>query len=732
VSATPDRGGEADLLTGLSEAARGSGWDRGAGFAAWRRLFGRGGAPLLALHGALALTAKLTAAAVLPGGAARLRDRTVPVAARLDWIESGQPFTEAGIEGFTGFDPFGWVAEAPAPVLETLVDRVVGQVVAAGWGRRDGPWAGDLFTERYQALVPLGWRRALGEVHTPPWLAAHALDRIGWQPDNELLDPTCGTGVFLLEALRRRVQAGIDPHQFLHGLYGLDLNPLAVLATKASLVVAVAPYLAPYLEPGQPMRPSVRLPVYPADSLAVEDGSEAATIPRVSHLAGNPPWVKWSQLPPDYAAAIAPACRRLGGLGDDTYVGGIETDLSAVITLAAAARWLRPGGRLAFYLTASLFTTAAGRSFRRLALPVLFERSEPVAPPGRLRVLAVEDLKALAPFAGVSAHPALLLAEAGEAATAYPVPYLVRGRDGVREIEAWPLPGTLDGPWLKGTAAQHRLWRRLFDRPAVPAYRARKGVTTDRNGIYFVTAISEVERGLIRVRNDPAQGRSEGVGPCEAVIEDHHLFPLLRGRGLGRFRVAPDPRLRVIVPQRGMHGDPDLATRCPATFAWFQGFEAELRRRASYRRYQAGQPFWSVWSTGAYSFAPWKVLWREMASQFAAAYLGPVADAVLGARVAVPDHKLYFVAVADETEAAYLTGLLNAPVVAEAITAYAATLGLGTSVCEVLRIPPYRPDQPGHQALSALARTITMAGGDASPDQDRSLDRLALEVMDAL
>ena len=108
-------------------------------------------------------------------------------------------------------------------------------------------------------------RHALGEVYTPDWLAAHALDELGWGTDDDLLDPTCGTGTFLLEALKRRLVKGYDKRQSLtaadaiKGIYGIDLNPLAVLAAKASIVVV----LAPLLSPDEP----ITLPIFLADAI---------------------------------------------------------------------------------------------------------------------------------------------------------------------------------------------------------------------------------------------------------------------------------------------------------------------------------------------------------------------------------------------------------------------------------------------------------------------------------
>ena len=88
------------------------------------------------------------------------------------------------------------------------------------------------------------------------------MNQAGWQRHDSLTDPTCGTGTFLLEALRRRLihaPASATAEELLSGLHGMDLNPLAVLAARASLVV----FLSQRVKPGR----GLRLPIYLADAI---------------------------------------------------------------------------------------------------------------------------------------------------------------------------------------------------------------------------------------------------------------------------------------------------------------------------------------------------------------------------------------------------------------------------------------------------------------------------------
>jgi hypothetical protein len=71
--------------------------------------------------------------------------------------------------------------------------------------------------------------KATGEVFTPTPLVQEILDQFEPEmfadPDKTFLDPSCGDGQFLSEALIRKVESGIDFEQALSTLYGVDLMP---------------------------------------------------------------------------------------------------------------------------------------------------------------------------------------------------------------------------------------------------------------------------------------------------------------------------------------------------------------------------------------------------------------------------------------------------------------------------------------------------------------------------
>jgi SAM-dependent methyltransferase len=84
--------------------------------------------------------------------------------------------------------------------------------------------------------------KALGEVFTPPELVNEMLDRLPaelWtNPSKTYIDPACGTGNFLVEVVRRKIEAGSTPLQALETTYGIDIMEDNVLECRQRLLNA--------------------------------------------------------------------------------------------------------------------------------------------------------------------------------------------------------------------------------------------------------------------------------------------------------------------------------------------------------------------------------------------------------------------------------------------------------------------------------------------------------------
>jgi type I restriction-modification system DNA methylase subunit len=82
--------------------------------------------------------------------------------------------------------------------------------------------------------------KQLGEVFTPPELVNEMLDRLPaelWtDPSKTYIDPACGTGNFLVEVVRRKIEAGSTPLQALETTYGIDIMEDNVLECRQRLL----------------------------------------------------------------------------------------------------------------------------------------------------------------------------------------------------------------------------------------------------------------------------------------------------------------------------------------------------------------------------------------------------------------------------------------------------------------------------------------------------------------
>lgn len=459
--------------------------------------------------------------------------------------------------------------------------------------------------------------------------------------------------------------------------------------------------------------------------LILFDRIEAGCVKNIDLVAGNPPWVKWSNLPRPYAEFIKPICDRMNIFSEDVWVGGIQSDISTVVTYRALERFVKKGGSLAFLITGTVFKNESSQGFRRWNLRIE-EKDEP------MKVETVEDYALLRPFEGAVNWPTLLLIRRNGEATNYPVRYrrfiktvknAAPDLSIFEDLQAMPVPGTDAGPWLVGTEKEIQTWPALFNASGDSVYRARKGVTTDVNGIFFVKAQQVANPKLVRITNDPCQGRRRDIVRKSAIVEKDDIYPLLRGRDVKRFVATPQQGQCIIVPQRGMFGDETLPGTRPRTFGFLGEFRPILEQRSSYRRFQQGKPFWSVWSTGEYTFAPYKVVWKEMSGGgFVAAYIGS-SEFCGSEKIVIPDHKVYFVPMQSEDEAAYLTAFLNSRMVSDAISAYASALSLGTSVTDYLNIPQFDKENKTMVTMSQMAKRFKR-GEIPSEEEENILDAL--------
>jgi hypothetical protein len=198
----------------------------------------------------------------------------------LQELEEGGIFATIGIKNFLEADYFAWyldewnsdLANAIADLVSVLLEYEPATV------ELNPERVKDLFKRLYQNLVPKEIRHSLGEYFTPDWLVELVLDEIGYDgnPDKRILDPSCGSGTFLVLEIKRIKEYAssnfIDQRtlitKIINNVQGIDLNPLGILASKANYLIALSDLLRYRPKDG------IDIPIYLADSVSLERGQK--------------------------------------------------------------------------------------------------------------------------------------------------------------------------------------------------------------------------------------------------------------------------------------------------------------------------------------------------------------------------------------------------------------------------------------------------------------------------
>jgi hypothetical protein len=463
------------------------------------------------------------------------------------------------------------------------------------------------------------------------------------------------------------------------------------------------------------------------------------------YVVGNPPWVNWEHLPEDYRLSTKPLWEHYGLFphgGMDTILGKGKKDISMAMTYVAADRFLRRGGRLGFVVSQSLFkSVGAGQGFRRFTLPDGTQFGPTIA----------EDMLELKPFEGATNRTAILVLAKGKevkypvsysywvkkeegrgSAVGFDTPYdeALKNRITFRRWEAQPVdPEDRTSAWICGRPKALRALRRVLGQSG---YTAHEGSNSGgANSIFWLDVLSERPGGLLMVSN-VNDGAKKKVEAITTAIEEEVVFPLLRGRDVQRWSAVPSLHILVTQDPKTRRGiDVEKMERdFPKTHSYLRRFEKELRARAAFRRYfRETDPFWSMFNISEFTFSPWKVVWREQASELTCAVVGRSEG-----RPIVPDHKLMMVDVESKEEAFYLCGLLNSSAARLAVSSYAVEISINTHVLEHVRVPEFRERDALHRKLSELAERAHAAalGGriEEVASVERDIDKCAARVWD--
>jgi type II restriction/modification system DNA methylase subunit YeeA len=466
---------------------------------------------------------------------------------------------------------------------------------------------------------------------------------------------------------------------------------------------------------------------------------------KFDYVVGNPPWVNWENLPEQYREVSKNLWIKYG-LAETISTGGFKRDLSMLFLARSFDRYLKEGGKLGFLITFTVFKTQAGAGFRNFLAK-------------NTRIHAIHDLVTLMPFEGATNRAGAIIVEKVcdlekinnndgckaitevRKANMSGIKHVVWVGKQVDpdtpleevlkttrryEIVMIPLkPNDAASPWMQITPNIVNAVRKVIGR----YYEAHEGIVAALNQVYYVKVLGRTPDGMLIVTNPPESGHKKRVRQVEAKVEPDLVYPLIRGEDVRRWYVEFKDRY-VIVPHNPRTGQPyrlnEMITRFPNAFSYLNEYRDELKKRAikpflSLRdkikkaKSQADKEraeeeldknFYILDNIGAYTFAPYKVVWKRIAGaitgkavSFACAVVEPI-----NGRPVIPDDGTILVETETPDEAYYIAGVLNSVIARSIIASYTYELRQETHIIDVIRIPKFDPSNNLHRRIAELSR----------------------------
>ncbi|MCA9892925.1 MAG: N-6 DNA methylase [Anaerolineae bacterium] len=558
---------------------------------------------------------------------------------------------------------------------------------------------GDILKHLYQDLIPRELRHAQGAYYTADWLADYMIQQVGYDGQQTLLDPACGSGTFLVTALRHAMMRGVNGRDALSQLAGIDTDLLAVLAAKVNLLINLPDITG-----------DLTLPIYAADALYNDQEFTPFDV-----VAGNPPWVNWQHLDEKYRDKTRDLWHEYGLFthqGMEQILGKGKKDFATLFTCVVVDRYLKDEGQLAFLLSRStLKSGGAGAGFRHYLLKH-----------GPLHVKSVDDVSQITSFGGTKLDTIALFAEktCGEHNSNAINYALWRSNMRRKRLEDVPLKTIFamttrykmlaqpithrdpSSPWLSAPEIELTAIQKLT---GTSPYDAHAGVYTGgANGVYWLEIVENREETVL-VRNLPEHSK-KSLQSITAEIETNLVYPLLRGNDVQRWQAKPSAHILMVQDpqQRRGYDEAWLREAYPLTYGYLLKFKPTLLKRAAYKRYfRDDAPFYTMFDVAMYSFAPYKVVWQGIGAQSVQAAVCSPFD---GLPVMTNQAMHPFVGLEDADEAHYLAACLNSLPFEYALLAHSQAGSQSfaqAGMLNRLHVPAYNKVAALHRDLAAFS-----------------------------
>ncbi|HEY9876649.1 MAG TPA: N-6 DNA methylase [Candidatus Obscuribacterales bacterium] len=262
---------------------------------------------------------------------------------------------------------FDWLYQTNG-MLDTALQRLILRFNAYDFSGLSEEILGDI----YQAFLPTAKRKRLGEFYTPASIVDWLLEQtIFSHEDGKLLDPSCGSGSFLVRYVHRCLEdaklRGLSQDEVLQELqtnvWGFDLNPFAAFISHFQLMWAMVRF-KPSAEPPKIQVYNLNSLLRDADLVSIlgegylPPGSKERDSGQWKYIVGNPPYIRAERV--KYGDEMR-------GLWQQVW--GQNADTGLVFLYRALTESLESGGFLGMVVSGGYANSEAAAKVWKLLYP---------------------------------------------------------------------------------------------------------------------------------------------------------------------------------------------------------------------------------------------------------------------------------------------------------------------------------------------------------------------------
>ncbi|MEE9378680.1 MAG: N-6 DNA methylase [Candidatus Lokiarchaeia archaeon] len=256
------------------------------------------------------------------------------------------------------FEYFPWIK-----FNKELFNEIINQIQDIRYAKEQ------LFSNIYQELFRPDLRHKIGEFYTPSNLVQKMVEDI-YIVGLKILDPSCGSGNFLINLVIKILDSSelIQlKSKAISNIYGFDINPLAIIATKTNMFLLILEYFD--IE----NREIPKINIFLIDSLFPEIHEKEANmnIKSLYHsfdiVIGNPPWLTYKDIHmKGYQNKIRGLSQILGIKPASQYITHIE--LATIFFYAIPLNFLKKNGHVFFVMPKSVLNGDHCHKFRAFSI----------------------------------------------------------------------------------------------------------------------------------------------------------------------------------------------------------------------------------------------------------------------------------------------------------------------------------------------------------------------------